>query len=411
MTSQKLQTASGPQKPDYSTAQVQRIRGLVLATLLEKTPDLDPSLVTSARIRAALNWKSVYEARVNDSDEWIPLAPDHQAENISSYLSRNLKKVVPSEQQLAAPVLREIDSAHGVAYALALALREDARRSTLVRSCRQHYWKMDAAPFPWISAHGKDLREQAYEAGDAWLREHSENDGSGVLQFHGKLQVNRARQTQNAFDAMVENLNDSKAWEEDYMGPIIPAEEVLGPLSHVLREQGSVVRGEKFFDFTAAGFHISWDGPKLLFGPYEYRVVSDGSLVMLYQTCIRLALGLGWSEKKALAYILTDDPPVPKMSAPTEKLTLRRPKALSFDHIALLQLLYMTPGETWTIRLHKWDEWLRLLPDEGFTMRFQNRNSGELPTSDFQRQAWMRSESHRALQRALSFTPFIIKER
>ena len=171
---------------------------------------------------------------------------------------------------------------------------------------------------------------------------------------------------------------------------------------------GTAVTGLSVDEVTAANLDLTWAGPTLSLDLGTYRIYEDGSLAPLYQASRTIGKLPGWSTEKVLAFILTDALPQPRSLSLDNQVGQRRPKPLSFDHIALLQLMYMTPSEAWSGRLRMWDRWRETFPEEGFRLDFQGKKScSNLPTTENQRIAWMRREGGRAYDRALKFVSYI----
>lgn len=216
------------------------------------------------------------------------------------------------------------------------------------------------------------------------------------------MHVHNFPRARRAHDTFLNGVMADDNWQigTDPKGAQAPAGLLVSWLHEVdaatLRMTGQVIGG-----VVATNLDLLWNGPVVTLQGRTYKIYEDGKLGLLYKTCRTLKQSPGWSIEAALLFILTGAPPMPPHSTQPAQVKARRPKTLSFDHIALLQLLYMMPRASWPERLRHWDYWQRQFPDEGFTLTFRREgNDSAVPTTENQRAAWLARESKRALQRA-----------
>ena len=355
---------------------------------LQTRHQLSPS---PAELENALNYPSV-ASLIDDDGQFEDL--QHVINNAVRYLPRVIRKRVAQEQRGSSDVAafavartrpppRQLDSRHGMAYALALKLQEDADRWANVLNCRQHYWQQAEAPFPWLGFDGRQAH--AMDQAVDWLQDQEEGEQIGPLMLHLRIETSQAAHALTVVNETEFAQPDEPPTVGNALGKLLSGD-LLDDV------QVSHVGGTPHLAATWLGWTLSAPGR-------EIRVSADGPLRPLHQTCQALSTVRGWNMRSALQFVLTGEPP--SLIAPGSPVPKLGVKALSFDHIALLQLKYMTPGDTAAQRLHLWDRWLTEHPEENFSLTFQSRSSN-LPTAESQRMKWMTSELRRAYSRALA---------
>lgn len=354
----------------------------------------------------------MYEPSPNDAGMRVPLAEDHQVENICRSLLRELRKMPRREQGAPpSPSRRNFSSVHGVAYALALALQDDVKLWRVVEACRLYYWQQVTAPFPWLSADGHERFRFARKEAHQWLGQWEREDGAGIALLTFWVKVKALKTTENALYTIVEDTVEDEAWVEEQR----PLQGYLRQLADALENHDLKIQGVPLEKGVLAETYVEWRG-RMLYLPDTsveagYQVYEGGSLEQLYLACQTLAQVEGWDMARALDLILTGHPPLPPQDALLHQEGQRSLVPLSSEHITLLEVVYTTPGHTWAERLQIWDRWLKAFPQENFSLIFRsNKGASGPPTSDNQRAAWMRKESERAQARALQFVPYIVHE-
>lgn len=339
---------------------------------------------TRGEIDCALNYPSVAGLIALDGTfENV----EHIVENIARYLPR----VIRTRMALDEPVsvsrrpTHLTDPRHGMSYALALLVQEDEKRTALVHTCRQRYWHDKTAPFPWLTRTYESQREQATENALRWLEEQERLEPTGPFMLQVLIDTNNVA-------AVLDAVNFSEFTNRRRKPTLANA---LHDLILKLDKLGVTVQS------AAKGIpHIAtnWEGWTLTLRGRNIRISKEGPMLPLYRTCQALSHYPGWTMESALRHVLSDEPPalIPK-GDPVPNLGI---KPLSVDHVAILQLKYMTPGATGPYRLRIWDSWLRSYPEERFTLTFKHKDRTVI-TTDTQRTQWLNKEIRRAMGRAL----------
>lgn len=346
----------------------------------------------------AMGWPSVLDVLQGPAG---PETLQHAVELICRYLPRRLKQGFPEESRflpLDRPEGRVLDSRYGVAYALALAAKAQPGTWDTVLACRRQYWGQAEAPFPWLGVSLRPRREEAERDAATWLTEHAADQAQAaplelVVRFEG---VGTGEVIRAARELIELRGGEAKTH---------PAA-VLTALIRQLEDAGATISNffsaQEYFpdiDLRAAGL-------SLRLGSVTVTTSRAGSLWPLFRAALTLHRSQGWAMESALRLILTDEPPRPQFFRLQARSGVRMPKALSVEHIALVQLVACLPEASWPQRLRQWDEWLRLYPEEELRQTFQNSRPDRV-TADVQRAKWLAKEYRRAYDRAIRFFPLV----
>ncbi|GGK31249.1 hypothetical protein GCM10008955_26410 [Deinococcus malanensis] len=318
------------------------------------------------------------------------------AENAARYLPRVIRPRLAMDVPLPVPrpSMQLMDSRHGMSYALALLLQEDQGRTALVDECRQRYWEDRTAPFPWLTPAYESRRQQATQDALRWLEEQERREASGRLMLQVLIETDDVAGMLDAVNISEFSSSRRKHSLTNALQDLILKLDALG---------GTVQSVEGIPHIT-----MTWEGWTLTLQGHNIRVSKEGPMLALYQACQALSHYPGWTTESALRYVLTDEPPalIPR----NDPIPNLGSKSLSADHVALLQLKYMTPGATWPYRLRIWDFWLRTYPEEGFTLTFKHKDRAVI-TTDTQRAKWLNSETKRAIRRAVGAAERYLEQR
>lgn len=379
-------------KKSPTPKQMAEIRGGIRAALSAR----GLANVPMREVERALQWPSVVRMLAED-----PIYVEDVVEKATRYLRRTLQKQQKEVETyritlvLERPQRREIDTRHGISYALAISAQKDEEVQKILTQCRQHYWEQDRAPFPWLNA-GSASRTDSRQAAERWLGRH-EMLYPEVADVQIALSV-RSPESAALYKELLGLV--SEPYTDD-------VEDLLARLTASLRKRQAAVRPIAVLgDTYLADVDIHLKGHSLELGITKVYVSERSYLMKLHQATDQLHERLHWPKEDVLRFVMTDEPPSPQKMVLEKKVGRKMPKTLSFDHTALLQLVYMLEKETWPARLRVWDRWLTQEPEEGLSMKFQS-SQPHVIASEAQRVKWMTKEYKRALARAESFSPFV----
>lgn len=382
----------------------------VRSALRQKCPEL-ADYWQPKHVQHVLNWPSVRGA-LTEPELTDSLIADIVRQAVAYAPSRILRQEAQKRQK-SRPALKldqhALSSAHGVAYYLGLAVMNDPDVFAEIRQVRQLIAQDKglehsdgAPPFPWLTARYESSRQEAAREAQEWLFD-CEGREASLARISIQVETRSLEDLQRYWN----DWSEREAEHFPHKGPYRLPEYLRALADEVERwPLALAVPTHKLAGLNITLGEVRPEGRKQLHLIHSVTVPdgSSGLLNRIYSLVKLLSARPGWTARLALSFILTGEPPMPSGALRTE---LEKQKPMSLDHIAVLQLVYMTGHAQergiWPRRVRIWDNWLQ--KEEGLRNRLGSFTGNQRAKSLRAIYVRARADAQRRLRKVESLLP------